>query len=107
MAAITLVRHATVVVEIGGQRVLVDPMLDGREEREAVPNSPEPRRNPLVDLPADWDELLSGVTAAIVTHLHADHLDETGAEFLAERAIPVYGQREDADTLRGRGIADV
>jgi L-ascorbate metabolism protein UlaG (beta-lactamase superfamily) len=107
MAAITLLRHATVIVELGSQRVLIDPMLDPSEARDAVPNSPEPRRNPLVDLPGDADELLSGATAAIVTHLHADHLDAAGAEFLAERSIPVYGQSEDATVLRGHGIADV
>lgn len=107
MAAITLLRHATVLVEVGGQRVLVDPMLDRREAREAVPNSPEPRRNPLVDLPAGADEVLSGATAAVVTHLHADHLDAAGAAFLARREIAVHGQSEDTATLREHGIAEV
>jgi len=104
-AFITLLRHATVLVELGGQRVLIDPMLDPREAREAVPNSPEPRRNPLVDLPPGAGDVLSRPTAAIVTHLHADHLDDVGAAFLAEREIPVYGQPEDADGLSERGIA--
>jgi L-ascorbate metabolism protein UlaG (beta-lactamase superfamily) len=107
MAALALVRHATVVIELGGQRVLVDPMLDARAARDAIANTPEPRRNPLVDLPDGSDELLDGVTTAIVTHLHEDHLDQAGSEFLAARAVPVQGQSEDQDTLHERGVGDV
>jgi L-ascorbate metabolism protein UlaG (beta-lactamase superfamily) len=41
----------------------------------------------------------------LVTHLHADHLDETAAGLLAGDR-PVLCQPPDADTLRERGLAD-
>jgi L-ascorbate metabolism protein UlaG (beta-lactamase superfamily) len=102
--AIVLVRHATMVLELGDERVVVDPMLDPAGARDAVAGSPRPRPNPLVELPAGTDALLEGATAAIVTHLHADHLDAAGARFLAERGFPVQGQPEDLATLGERGI---
>lgn len=103
--AVTLLRHATVIVTLGGQHVLVDPMLDAAGAREPIENSPEPRANPLVGLPASFAGHLAGATAAVVTHLHADHLDEDGMRWLAEREIPVFGQPEDLRTLADDGIA--
>jgi L-ascorbate metabolism protein UlaG (beta-lactamase superfamily) len=107
MATVTLIRHATVVIELAGQRVLVDPMLDPAGRRGPVANTPEPRDNPLVGLPPDAGALLRGLTAAVVTHLHADHLDEAGAAFLADARVPVLGQPQDLATLRERGVPDV
>src|SRR3954447_23674165 len=92
---ITLVRHATVLVEVGDERILVDPMLDDVGARGPVANSPQPRPNPLVALPAAAERALDGLTSAIVTHLHADHLDEAGAQFLRAAGVPVLGQPED------------
>jgi L-ascorbate metabolism protein UlaG (beta-lactamase superfamily) len=45
---LTLVRHAALLVETGGARLLVDPMLDPAGARPAIEATPEPRRNPLV-----------------------------------------------------------
>jgi L-ascorbate metabolism protein UlaG (beta-lactamase superfamily) len=101
---ITLVRHATLVVEVGGERILVDPMLDDAGARGPVANSPRPRANPLVPLPATAAVALDGLTSAIVTHLHADHLDEAGAQFLRDAGLPVLGQPEDQRVLRERDI---
>src|SRR4051794_24516980 len=79
-------------------------MLDDVGAREPVANSPQPRANPLVALPATAARALDGVTSAIVTHLHADHLDEAGAQFLRAAGVPVLGQPEDQPALRERGI---
>ena len=49
---LTLIRSATLRVEVAGHTLLVDPQLDPAGARDAVPNTPNPRRNPLVDLPA-------------------------------------------------------
>jgi L-ascorbate metabolism protein UlaG (beta-lactamase superfamily) len=102
---VQLLRHATVVVELGGQRIVVDPMLDAPGARPPIANTPQPRDNPLVDLPSETTEALRGLTGAIVTHLHADHLDDAGAAFLASAGVPVQGQPGDLETLAGRGIA--
>ena len=100
---LTLVRHATLLLEIEGRRVLVEPMLDEAGAREPVEGSPRPRRNPLVPLPFPAEEVVRGLDGVIVTHLHQDHFDETGAR-LVPRDVPVFCQPEDEDRLRGYGL---
>jgi L-ascorbate metabolism protein UlaG (beta-lactamase superfamily) len=99
-----LVRHATLLVDVGAQRLLVDPMLDPAGARPPIEGTPSPRPNPLVDLPAPVGEVLRDVSAVLVSHLHADHLDETAVDALRDRDLPVICQPEDAETLRGRGL---
>jgi L-ascorbate metabolism protein UlaG (beta-lactamase superfamily) len=105
--SLTLLRHATLLVELGGERILVDPMLDAAGARGPIADTPQPRDNPLVGLPTGAEAVLEEATAAIVTHLHADHLDDAGAAFLAGRGVPVLGQAEDLATLGEHGIGDV
>jgi L-ascorbate metabolism protein UlaG (beta-lactamase superfamily) len=100
---LTLVRHATLLLEIEGRRVLVEPMLDEAGAREPVEGSPRPRRNPLVPLPFPAEEVVRGLDGVIVTHLHRDHFDETGAR-LVPRDVPVFCQPEDEERLRGYGL---
>jgi L-ascorbate metabolism protein UlaG (beta-lactamase superfamily) len=100
---LTLVRHATLLLELEGRRVLVEPMLDDAGAREPVEDSPKPRRNPLVPLPFPAEEVVRGLDAVVVTHLHQDHFDETGAR-LVPRDVPVFCQPEDEERLRGLGL---
>jgi len=100
---LTLVRHATLLVELGGRRLLVEPMLDPPGARPPVEDSPEPRRNPLVPLPFAAEEIVAGLDAVVVTHLHRDHLDDTGAR-LVPRDVPVFCQPEDEERLRALGL---
>lgn len=100
---LTLVRHATLLLEIEGRRVLVEPMLDDAGAREPVEDSPKPRRNPLVPLPFPAEEVVRGLDAVVVTHMHQDHFDETGAR-LVPRDVPVFCQPEDEERLRGLGL---
>ena len=82
-------RHAAFVLEDGPLFLLVDPMLGarGRQMPFTLFRSP-PRRNPLVDLPGRCGDVLDKVTHGLVTHLHPDHLDRAGLDFLRERGIP-------------------
>jgi hypothetical protein len=70
---IRFVRHATFVFEAGGRRVMVDPMLAPAGATDPVANTPNQRRNPLVDLPFGEEgmlALLEATDAVLVTHTH-------------------------------------
>src|SRR3954451_384628 len=103
---LTLVRNATLLVETGGRRLLVDPSLDPAGARPPIANTPHPRPNPLVDLPLAVDAVVARVDAVLVTHLHADHLDDTAVAALEPR-LPVACQPVDEPVLRERGFRDL
>ena len=101
-----LIRHATLIVELAGRCVLVDPMLDPARARPPVENTSNDRRNPLVELPEPVELLVRNLDAVLVTHLHADHLDETAVDLLP-KDVPLLCQPPDEGTLRDRGFTDV
>ncbi|MGH3007578.1 MAG: MBL fold metallo-hydrolase [Gaiellaceae bacterium] len=103
LVRLTLVRNATLLLEVGGRRVLVDPMLDEAGARPPVENSSNPRRNPLVPLPLAAEEIVRELDAVVVTHLHRDHLDGT-AEGLLPRDVPVFCQPDDEVRLQELGL---
>jgi L-ascorbate metabolism protein UlaG (beta-lactamase superfamily) len=102
----TLLRNATAVLSYGGKTLLIDPALDPAGARPSIPNTPNPRRNPLVEMPEGWQSAINTADALIVTHLHMDHFDETAARVL-DRSLPLFGQPEDAGTLTERGFMDL
>src|SRR4051794_35609971 len=101
--AVRLVRHATLQLELGGHRLLVDPMLGPAESRPPVANTPNQRPNPLVDLPEPPEVVLAWAQAVLVTHLHADHLDPVAIRLVAGH-LPVFCQPDDTEALREQGI---
>lgn len=101
-----LIRHATLIVEYGGHQLLVDPMLDPAEARPAIQNSPNARKNPLVDLPMPVGEVVAGVEAILVTHTHSDHWDAAAADRLP-KDLPLFGQPEDEVKFRSQGFTQV
>jgi L-ascorbate metabolism protein UlaG (beta-lactamase superfamily) len=100
---ITLVRHATLLLEVGGRRVLVDPMLGDAETQPPIEDTPNQRPNPLVPLPLPADEVVRDLDAVLVTHLHEDHFDEA-AERILPKDVPVFCQPEDEGRLRELGL---
>ena len=100
---LTLVRSATIVVELGGKRILVDPMLDDAGARPPIEGTHNQVANPTVPLPFPAEEAVQGLDAVIVTHRHRDHLDAT-AEELLPRDVPVFCQPEDEGALRALGL---
>jgi L-ascorbate metabolism protein UlaG (beta-lactamase superfamily) len=101
-----LIRNATLGVKAAGRYLLVDPMLDPKDARPPVPDTPNPRRNPLVELPEPAEVVVQGVDAVLVTHLHQDHLDDAAVRLL-RRDVPVLCQPPDAEALRERGFSGV
>jgi L-ascorbate metabolism protein UlaG (beta-lactamase superfamily) len=106
---ITLLRHATLLLQINSKRILVDPMLSKKAEMDTVPNASNTERNPLVDLPIDdkaLDELLKNTDAVLVTHLHRDHWD-AAAQQMIPRDTLILCQPVDADTIKAQGFSNV
>jgi L-ascorbate metabolism protein UlaG (beta-lactamase superfamily) len=100
---LTLIRNATLVLELAGRRILVDPMLDDAGARPPIQGTRNPVANPTVPLPFAAEEIVRDLDAVLVTHRHRDHLD-TRAEELLPRDAPVFCQPEDEDALRGLGL---
>ena len=103
---VTLVRHATLLLETSAGRILVDPMLDDAEARPPIENTPNQLRNPVVGLPKPAAEVAAGADGVIVTHLHADHFDDTAARII-RHDVPLLTQPASVETLRDRGFACV
>ena len=103
------VRSATFFLRLAGVTLLVDPMLNPAGAVDPVPNTPNPRRNPLVDLPFDDAtllRLLGEVDGVLVTHLHRDHWDPRAVELLA-KDLPILCQPEDEGRIREGGFTRV
>lgn len=103
---IQLIRHATLLIRYRGMRLLVDPMLSPAGTMPPIANSGDTRTNPLVPLPLSPTELIQGVDAVLITHLHRDHFDDMAAEMLP-RSLPLFCQPTDADRLRERGFHNI
>lgn len=110
---ITQLRNATLVVEFESDNqaiaILIDPML---ARQHALPTlkwlTGSRRRNPLVELPENTEDVLARVTHGLITHCqrgHFDHLDRAGKQFLRERNIPVICMPHDEIYLAQRQIA--
>lgn len=100
-----LIRHATSILEVNGNRILVDPMLSAAGTMQAVPDVPDATNNPLVELPIDVVSILD-VDAVLLTHTHRDHFDEEAVRVL-DKNTPVFCQPQDMDKITGYGFKRV
>src|SRR5262245_2754736 len=100
---LTLVRSATVLLELRGKRVLVDPMLDDEGARPPLEQTANPVRNPTAPLPFPAADVVRDLDAVLVTHRHRDHLDSRAAELLP-RDVAVCCPPEDEEALRELGL---
>lgn len=94
-----LVRHATLLLEYAGMKILVDPMLSDTGTMAAIQNSPQPRPNPLVPLPFPAEQVLDGVQMVLVTHTHRDHWDDAAIQEVP-KDLPLLCQPEDLQKIQ-------
>ena len=100
---IQLVRNATLRLSLGGVTFLIDPWLAAKGQGESYAGQ---ESSPLVDLPMPIAEIIDGVDAVIVSHLHSDHFDEVAQQTLP-KAIPLLCHPRDAEAIRATGFLDV
>ena len=103
---VTLIRHATLLLETSVGRVLVDPMLRAAGTTPPIEGTPNPRPNPLVELPFPAEQVVSGIDLCVVTHQHGDHFDDTARELLPS-ALPILTMPEHAQRLQEQGFTHV
>jgi L-ascorbate metabolism protein UlaG (beta-lactamase superfamily) len=80
---ITWLGHSTVLVEIDGHRILVDPVWG---ERASPFESTGPKRFHAAPLPLDQ---LPDIDAVVISHDHYDHLDHQTVVALGDK-VPLY-----------------
>lgn len=104
---ITQIRNATILIDFGGYRFLVDPVLADKDSYPGFPGTYNDHlRWPRVELPLPISEIID-VDAVIVTHTHEDHWDKAAKEAIRKN-MPVFAQHEDeARLIRNSGFTDV
>ena len=76
MTQYTHIRNATGKLTIKNTTFLIDPFLAPKDTYPGFEGTFNyQQRMPMVDLPLSMDNLLSNVTAVVVTHTHLDHWD--------------------------------
>ena len=122
MMKIKQIRNATLRIEYGGQKFLIDPWLAGDEVRfrfvdiPGMPfHTPDPTKErlpmPLYPLPEPTEKILSSVDHYLVTHIHPDHIDmspfgKVGAPL--DKAVPILAQNEvDAEVFEQSGFQNI
>ncbi|MEQ8530836.1 MAG: MBL fold metallo-hydrolase, partial [Imperialibacter sp.] len=103
---VRLLRHATLWVEMGGVKLLVDPMLSAKDTMPPVQNAGNDLRIPMVDLPLSSDEvksLVSQCDAVLVTHIHRDHWDSEAHASIPKNK-PIFCQPSDLEKIRELGF---
>lgn len=102
-------RNATLLLNIDGISILVDPMLGEKGSLGKFPMVDNELLNPLVDLPFGKEELnqkLKNVDAVAVTHLHPDHWDTTAIELL-DKNIPIICSSLISEQIAEYGFTDI
>jgi L-ascorbate metabolism protein UlaG (beta-lactamase superfamily) len=106
---VRLIRHATLLIQFGNKKILVDPMLSAKNEMDPVVNAGNDIRIPMVDLPFNNQELtkiLKDVDAVFITHTHRDHWD-LAAQKLIDKGMEIFCQPSDEVKIKEQGFKNV
>lgn len=102
----TLVRNATAIIETERVRVLMDPYLAAKGESGVYGGPASLGRSPLVDLPWPVEDILFGIDAVLLTHLHEDHFDQRARD-LIPRSVPALCAPPNASALKALGFHEI
>lgn len=102
-ARFQLVRNATAIIRYGGRTLLLDPFLSPAGALPAFNNTPNPRPNPLVELPIPAAQVVAGIDATLLTHPHVDHWDPVARELLPKDGV-IFVQPADLERVTTAGF---
>jgi len=98
-----LIRNATMRLDYAGHILLLDPFLAPKASLQSLSGV---SRNPLVDLPCSPVEVIAGVEAVVVSHLHRDHFDDLAKQLLP-KDLPLFCQPPDEASIAESGFTDI
>ena len=114
------IRNATIHITYAGQNFLVDPWLAAKDTMGSfadfkifqVPDQAKMTiKMPMCELPKSIDEILTGIDAYIITHVHPDHIDMnadgTVGDMLHKDVLTFVQSEEDATTMKNSGFTKV
>ena len=101
-----LIRNATAIIRYGGKTLLLDPFLSPAGALPAFNNTPNPRPNPLVELPMPAAQVVAGIDATLLTHPHVDHWDPVARELLPKDGA-IFVQPSDRERVTTAGFTAV
>jgi L-ascorbate metabolism protein UlaG (beta-lactamase superfamily) len=94
------IRNATMKITYAGLKFLTDPLLAPKHSYDPFAgNSP----NPTADLPFTPEEIVYGIEAIFVSHVHIDHFDLAASELLPKQLL-VFCQPSDVERLKSKGF---
>lgn len=104
------IRNATIKITYGNMTFLVDPWLAEKgtmgclaDFKTTIPDKAKEKiRMPIVWLPQPIKEILAGVDAYIITHIHPDHIDmcqDGTVGTLLNKSTPVYVQNAEDQAI--------
>lgn len=79
-----LIRNATLLLNYGGSRLLIDPMLGDRHQFRSFAGIEE---NPTVGMPVPAEDLIANIDGVLVSHLHPDHFDEVAQAIIPKETV--------------------
>ena len=89
------IRNATMKITYSGRTFLTDPLLAPKHSYDPFVGK---SLNPTADLPYPVEEILHGIEAVLVSHVHIDHFDRAARRLLSKK-IPLFCQPSDAEKL--------
>lgn len=100
---IRLIRNATLIVNYGGHKILVDPMFSPKGARGSILGK---AASPMVDLPMSIDMITRDVDLILLTHSHLDHFDGYASNAL-NKSIKFVVQPVDEELIVKEGFKNI